>query len=408
MESESHSLGIIPIALSKLLERFAYYGMRSMIIMYMIDKLMLSNASVTGIYSLFILAAGILPALGGLIGDTLLSSKNTAIIGGFIQALGFFVLIIPIPIAVYIGLFLVALGSGLYGPNTLSLLGNLYKDRTKKLDAAFSILYISINLGAFLGGFILAFISKNLSYNTGFVVCGIVMIGSQLLLLLPNNLLKGAPLKANMYSDEEKKESNVAMNMIIIITTILCVSTFWVLFQFANNPIYDRLPEISTIFSSFYTVFDAANAFSLIFAGIIFALIYSFIKTSSLLKILIGFIIFALSFALLGTIYHREISTSFIGFLLFAVLLQSIAELFIAPASYSIICTYGSKKFNATLFGAYVAITTILSHSASYLYTFTNRIDSTVMVIISIVLLLIFAAIFLIFYLLKREKKTIA
>src|SRR3989344_760791 len=127
MQNTSHSLGIIPLSLSKLLERFAYYGMRSILVLYMVHELAFDERHSSKIYGAFILAAGLLPLIGGLIGDLLLSTKMTAIIGGFIQAIGFFVLAFPSQMGIYVGLFIIALGTGLYSPNILSTISTLYK-----------------------------------------------------------------------------------------------------------------------------------------------------------------------------------------------------------------------------------------------------------------------------------------
>lgn len=405
MQKTSHSVGIIPLSVSKLLERLAYYGMRSILVLYMVNELTFEHHSTSSIYGIFILAAGVIPVIGGLIGDLLLSTKLTAIIGGFIQALGFFILAIPAQIGLYLGLLLIALGTGLYSPNILSTISTLYKNRLERLDAAMLIFYLAINIGAFLGSYIIGITTNYVGYKMGFVVCGIIMLGSQLTLLLSNSLLKDASKTPNLYIEDENKRSSDASSVIIIIATILFVSIFWCIYELSNNPIFDRLSEIESFFQSFYSTYYALSTFSLIFVGIILVLIYSFVKASSLLKMAIGFVIYALSCAIIGVYCQREISSGFMVIILSAVFLQSIAELFISPTALSIICRYGSTKFKSTLLGAQLAASALFSYFLSSLLVNARYLGPSVIMFISIGTLIFFAAIFLVLYLVTKEKK---
>lgn len=400
-----HSLGLIPLSLSKLLERLAFYGMRSILILYLINQMALEHSQANSIYTIFVLAVGLFPILGGLLGDLLLSSKLTAIIGGFIQALGFFVLAYPAQAGIYIGLLLISLGSGLYSPNLISMIGSVYKNRVEKLDVAILILYLTINIGAFLGSFVIGKTSDFVGYKIGFIVCGFIMIGAQLILLLSNKLLEEAPKTANIYVEEHKKDVTSATNVLAVIATICSVSIFWVIYELSNNPIFERVSEIESQFQSFYTTFYSVGTISLLIIGIILIAVYSFVKMSSLLKISIGFVIYALTCVIIWLSCRQEISNSFIIIILFAVFLQSVAELFISPTALSIICKYGSTKFNTTLLGAYTTFSSLLSYFSAKLMLHSS-VNSTIIMIISVGMLVIFAAIFLVFFIVSRQNET--
>lgn len=405
MQNTSHSVGIVPLSISKLLERIAYYGMRSILVLYMVNELTFEHHSTSSIYGIFILAAGVIPVVGGLIGDLLLSTKLSSTIGGFIQALGFFILAVPSQIGLYSGLLLIALGTGLYSPNILSTISTLYKNRLERLDAAMLIFYLAINIGAFLGSSLLAVTTNYVEYKMGFVVCGIIMLGAQLTLILSSSLLKDASKTPNLYIEDENKHTTEASSIIIIIATILFVSIFWFIYELSNNPIFDRLSEIESFFQSFYSTYYALSTFSLIFVGIILILIYSFVKASSLLKMAIGFVIYALSSAIIGVYCQREISNSFMVIILSAVFLQSIAELFISPTALSIICRYGSTKFKSTLLGTQLAASALFSYFTSSILVNVRYLSPSMIMFISIGTLVFFAAIFLILYLVTKERK---
>lgn len=401
-----HSLAIIPLSLSKLFERLAFYGMRGILILYLINQMAYEHSHASSIYTIFVLACGLFPILGGVLGDLLLSTKLTAIIGGFIQALGFFVLAYPAQAGIYIGLGLVAFGSGLYSPNIISTLSSVYTNRIEKLDAAILILYLTVNIGAFLGSFVIGSTSDYVGYKIGFIVCGFIMIGAQLILLLSNSLLKDAPTSPNIRVEDHKQGGTSATNILIVISTIFSISIFWVIYELSNNPIFDRISEIENQFSAFYSTFYSLSTISLIFIGIILIIVYSFIRMSSLLKIAIGFVIYALTCIIIWVCCKQEVSSSFIIIILFTVILQSIAELFVSPTALSLICKYGSTKFNSTLLGTYTAFSSLLSYfSASLMiHSYTN---STIILIISVVLLTIFAAIFLVFFIVTKQDKAV-
>ena len=405
MQTADHSLGIIPLSLSKLCDRFAYYGMRSILLLYMVQQISFDETKASTVYQFFIFAVGVLPIVGGLLGDLLFSGKTIAIIGGFIQAVGFFILALPSQSGIYMGLSLIALGTGLYSPNILSTIGSLYRSRTEKLDAAMLILYVTINIGAFLGSFLVALTSDHFGYRIGFIICGIIMTGSQLILLFSNTLLKDAPKTSNLHHQEKKTNTNNALRVIIIIATILFIAFFWLIYEISNSPIFHRISEIEFFFPSFYSFFYSVSTLSLILTGIILIVIYSFVNMSSLLKIAIGFMIYALSCAMIGVYCQNEISNVFLVIIFSAVFLQSVAELFISPTALSIICRYGPAKFNSTLLGTHLAISSIFSYFISGIIVKYGDLHPTMAILISIGSLIFFAIGFLALYIITKEKK---
>lgn len=408
MESESHSLGIIPIALSKLLERFAYYGMRSIFILYIVKQLEFSRETASSIYGILGFAIGLLPILGGLIGDFLLSTRTTAIIGGFIQALGCFVLAFPSQIAVYAGLCLIAIGTGLYAPNLTSMVCSLYRKRTQKVDSAMLILYTAINLGAGIGALVIGMTSEYLGFKFSFIFCGVIMLFSPLILLFSNNLLRETSKTANIYLVEEKNERSTGLRVVLIIITLLSISVFWALNNLSSLPFYDRTIEVEAFSRSFFQISSMLNPIVVILGGIILAILYSFVKSSSLLKISIGYVIFALSVVLIVLFHKNEMSSSYILFVAFVFFLQGVAELFISPTILSVICQYGPARFNATIIAAYSVVSILFSFATSYAVSHLGKLDTTSSLLICICIAIFLAVTFLVFYILSKQKKTIA
>ena len=255
MSNQSHSLGIIPVSLSKLLERLGYYGMRSILILFLLKELGFTPEKSSFIYGYFTGFAIITPILGGLIADLLIGTKRTAIIGGIIQAIGCFIIAIPSEFAVYPGLFFIALGTGFYNPTIISLLGSIYSKRLQKLDAAMLIFYSCIHVGALFGPLCVGAIADLFGYKTGFIIAGTILILAQLLLLFLNNLLKEAPTSPNIYLEEEKKETTPGNRAIIIIAITLLIPVFWIIYQLDIEPLYERMDKISEFQSKLQFVF---------------------------------------------------------------------------------------------------------------------------------------------------------
>lgn len=183
--NQKHNKHTFTFASSKLLERTAYYGIRSLLVLYMVKaSLSIPEEEALQIYGWFTSAVIFAQILGAVLGDLILGSKRAVIVGGLTQAIGAFVLCIPSMAGLYSGLGLILLGSGMYSPNLSAHFGKLYLNRTQLLDAAFTILYMFINIGALLGTTVITGIGESFGWNFGFILAGFVMLVSALLPIL--------------------------------------------------------------------------------------------------------------------------------------------------------------------------------------------------------------------------------
>ncbi len=166
-------------ALSRLLERASYYGIRSLILLYMIDKGMnMSRADAFQVYGWFTFTFFMSRIIGGLIGDFITGTRNTIIIGGIFQAIGAFTLCIPSTIGLYSGLILIAIGGGFYTTNIIANYGKLYYNKLKLLDSGFTILFQAVSIGTFLGTLYIVRIGELYNWSYGFITAGILALFS--------------------------------------------------------------------------------------------------------------------------------------------------------------------------------------------------------------------------------------
>ena len=181
-----HPWGLMTLFFTELWERFGYYGMRALLVLYMTDVatggLGISNEISGAIYGLFTFGVYALALPGGWIADRVTGQRQAVLIGGVIIAAGYYSLGLPMVIpgselwSFYLGLALVVLGTGLLKPNVSAIVGGLYADDAPaKRDAGFSIFYMGINIGAFLGPLICGLVGEKVSWHLGFSLAGIGM-----------------------------------------------------------------------------------------------------------------------------------------------------------------------------------------------------------------------------------------
>jgi POT family proton-dependent oligopeptide transporter len=175
-----HPRGLSTLFFTEMWERFSYYGMRAFLILYMVAPatsggLGFSDARAASIYGTYTGSAWGASILGGLIADRLLGQYRSVLIGGIVIALGHFTLAFKALPFFYSGLALIVIGTGLLKPNVSTLVGSLYEPGDLRRDAGFSIFYMGINLGAFIGPLIAGYLAQRVDWHIGFASAGVGM-----------------------------------------------------------------------------------------------------------------------------------------------------------------------------------------------------------------------------------------
>jgi POT family proton-dependent oligopeptide transporter len=203
MGAFGHPRGLMTLFFTELWERFSYYGMRAFLILYMTDTarhgLGLGTEISGAIYGLYTFGVYALALPGGWIADRIIGQRQAVLIGGAIIALGHFTLAAPIIIpgseywSFFLGLIFVVIGTGLLKPNVSAIVGDLYTgDTPERRDAGFSIYYMGINIGAFLGPLVCSFFAERVDWHLGFSLAGIGMIFGLIQYVRGTPALKGA------------------------------------------------------------------------------------------------------------------------------------------------------------------------------------------------------------------------
>lgn len=179
---KNHPKGLPFLFMTELWERFGYYLMIGIFLLYMTDSahggLGMTRSQASDIFGTFIALVYITPFIGGLLADKLLGYRRSIILGGVMMGLGYLMLAVSNSVtAFYASLFVMILGNGFFKPNISVLLGNLYNDeRYQELkDTGYNIFYMGINIGAFVCNFFAAWLRHNIGWGAAFAAAGIGM-----------------------------------------------------------------------------------------------------------------------------------------------------------------------------------------------------------------------------------------
>jgi POT family proton-dependent oligopeptide transporter len=176
-----HPRGLATCFFTEMWERFSYYGMRALLVLYMTGSVMqpglgFPDAKATNIYGLYTMLVYLMGIPGGFIADKFLGHYRAVLVGGIIIACGHFTMAIPGIPFFYTGLLLIILGTGLLKPNVSTIVGTLYTRDDPRRDAGFSLFYMGINLGAFIAPLVTGWLGQKINWHIGFAAAGVGMV----------------------------------------------------------------------------------------------------------------------------------------------------------------------------------------------------------------------------------------
>ncbi|MFY0252613.1 peptide MFS transporter [Chitinophaga sp. 30R24] len=172
---KGHPKGLSVLFATEMWERFNFYGMRALLTLFLVNALAFSEADASYIYGGFLGLCYLTPMLGGYISDRYLGNRNCILLGGFVMGIGQLLMVISATmyannvetakLMVWSALFVIILGNGFFKPNISSMVGQLYPKNDSRLDSAFTIFYMGINMGAFLGMLICPILGDKVDFN---------------------------------------------------------------------------------------------------------------------------------------------------------------------------------------------------------------------------------------------------
>ena len=169
--NRSKTLGFVSLFMIEMWERFGYYGMTAVVVVFMAQQLGRGEEDANLTFGAFTGIAYAIPAIGGWIGDKVLGSKRTAILGAVILVAGYALLAVPSPDLLFTSLALIAIGGGLFKSNPANLISKIYEGESAKIDSAFTMYYMAVNLGAALSQIATPLVAQYYGWHWAFAIC---------------------------------------------------------------------------------------------------------------------------------------------------------------------------------------------------------------------------------------------
>ncbi len=233
-----HPKGLAILFLTEMWERFSYYGMRSLLVYYMMKQLMFNQAEASHIYGLYTGFVYLTPLFGGILADRYLGQRKTVILGGVLMAIGHFLM--AFQFLFFPALVFLILGNGAFKPNISTQVGNLYTPGDPRRDRAFSIFYLGINLGALLSPLVCGTLGERYGWHYGFSTAGIGMVTGLLVYLLGQSWLAPDNL-TERERDSDKVlvdlTSNERKRILGLMGLCLLTVAFWATYEQQGNTI---------------------------------------------------------------------------------------------------------------------------------------------------------------------------
>ena len=170
-----HPRGLSTLFFTEMWERFSYYGMRSLLLLFMINGLAFSTRNAAMIYGTYTMGVYALSIPGGWIADRFIGHYRAVLYGGILIMLGHFSMAVPRLEMFFAGLALIVLGTGLLKPNVSTLVGSLYSENDRRRDAGFSLFYMGINVGAMIAPLVCGYLGQKVDWHLGFAAAGVGM-----------------------------------------------------------------------------------------------------------------------------------------------------------------------------------------------------------------------------------------
>ncbi len=171
-----HPKGLFYLFFAELWERFSFYGMRALLVLYMTKQLLYEDTMSFGIFAAYMSLVYFTPIIGGVLADNYLGYGKSIILGGIMMALGHFFLTIEQPLFFFGSLSLIIVGNGFFKPNISSFVGTLYSKDDIRRDSGFTIFYMGINIGGAVAPLLCAWLAESYGWHYGFFLAGIGML----------------------------------------------------------------------------------------------------------------------------------------------------------------------------------------------------------------------------------------
>lgn len=244
--TKGHPPGLYWLFFAEMWERFCYYGMRGLLILYLTKTLMKTDDESYATYGAYTALVYAVTVLGGKIADQILGYRIAIIMGGILMAIGEFLILGGSEFWLILGMAVIISGNGYFKANISSIVGKLYKEGDSRRDSGFTIFYIGVNLGAFLATTVVAEVGNRYGYDKGFLLAGIGMIIGSIIFVFGQKHYEGQGLPPNPETLHKPFVGPLSRFHLTIIGTLAAVPVFYLLLN--HSDVVGYLLAVTAIF----------------------------------------------------------------------------------------------------------------------------------------------------------------
>ncbi len=425
-----HPRGLFLLFSTELWERFSYYAMRAILVLYLTDSTInggfgWSEEKALSLYGTYTGLVYITPLIGGYLADNYLGQRRSILIGGACMAIGQFTLAMPAgaigiePMhSFYLGLALLIAGNGLFKPNISTMVGDLYQEGDNRRDGAFTIFYMGINLGALLAGVVAGSVTTSYGWKAGFLAAGIGMLISLVMqMTMAQSWLGDIGKIPAAKRDLDKKQSETkqpltreeADRIKVILVMSLFTIVFWAGFEQAGGLMNIYTQQYTDRMIGSFEIpaawFQSLNPFFIITLAPLLAVLWVKMgkrEPNSPVKFALAMFFLALGFlCMVGAVLQQSgdttVKTSML-WLVGAFFFHTLGELCLSPIGLSLVTKLAPLRLASLMMGAWFGCNAIANYVAGYVGSHVGELGAmaifsgiAVTATISGVILLLFA-----------------
>ena len=285
-----HPAGLFVLFFTEMWERFSFYGMRSLLILFLTASFTdggweWTRENASALFGSYVGLVYLSTMLGGYFADKVIGFRWAVVVGASLMTLGHASMAVETEFSIYLGLVLLVFGNGFFKPNMTSIVSEMYKDRPEKKDGAYTLFYMGVNAGAFFGILLCGYLGEKVGWTYGFGLAGIFMFFGMLQFWLSQNIFGDIGLKPNKESkakaealDTDKRNPFSPIQLVAIAFSSL-LALLWLL----NDPASKISGGKVNVFSF---LGENGNSIAIVSALVVFIilLIYRFTQYSKITK----------------------------------------------------------------------------------------------------------------------------
>ncbi len=323
---------------AKMLERASYYGLKSLLILYMTgDELRMHPNNAIAILGWVTSGLVVSKIIGALLGDLWLGNKKAILLGGLLQTVGILTMCIPTVYVLYVGLFLMVVGNGLFNPNLTANYGKAYLDNPPLLDAGFTLFYLLTNVGSLAGVLLVGYWTDRMGYTSSFALLGLLS-------------LLTLPLVGRTKTAQVTKTVSLKVGVVNIALVLFLIGLFSGLYEIASIRVYDVQYDLSELEDTGFSqgTWQSMNTLFLVPLGLLAILVWTYFYQSPYFKLFLGFVFAGLGclpILFIPEIPQNQHHTALLLGFAFLIL----AEIHILPLVDSVLTQYANPKYLAIL-----------------------------------------------------------